>query len=33
MTARIIPKTLFGEKYVALQLPARPDAEPIAAGA
>ena len=31
MTARIIPKTLFGEKYVALQVPARPDAEPIAA--
>jgi phospholipid/cholesterol/gamma-HCH transport system substrate-binding protein len=31
VTARIIPKTLFGEKYVALQVPARPDAEPIAA--
>jgi len=32
VTARIIPKTLFGEKYVALQLPAGPDAQPIAAG-
>ena len=32
-TARILPKTLFGEKYVALQVPARPLARSIAAGA
>ena len=32
-TARILPKTLFGEKYVALQVPERPSAEPISAGA
>ncbi|GAB2759587.1 MCE family protein [Nocardioides pakistanensis] len=31
-TARIQPKTLFGEKYVALQIPDAPDPEPIAAG-
>ena len=24
VTARILPKTLFGEKYVALQVPERP---------
>ncbi|HET7387872.1 MAG TPA: MlaD family protein, partial [Nocardioidaceae bacterium] len=24
VTARIVPKTLFGEKYVALQVPAQP---------
>jgi phospholipid/cholesterol/gamma-HCH transport system substrate-binding protein len=32
-TARILPKTLFGEKYVALQVPERPSTEPISAGA
>ncbi len=31
-TARILPKTLFGEKYVALQVPDRPDAASIEAG-
>jgi len=31
-TARILPKTLFGEKYVALQVPDSPSAESIAAG-
>lgn len=31
-TARIEPKTLFGEKYVALQIPESPDPTPIAAG-
>jgi phospholipid/cholesterol/gamma-HCH transport system substrate-binding protein len=31
-TARILPKTLFGEKYVALQIPERPAAQSIAAG-
>jgi phospholipid/cholesterol/gamma-HCH transport system substrate-binding protein len=31
-TARIQPKTVFGEKYVALQIPERPSAESIAAG-
>jgi phospholipid/cholesterol/gamma-HCH transport system substrate-binding protein len=32
VTARLLPKTLFGERYVALQVPDRP-AGPIAAGA
>jgi phospholipid/cholesterol/gamma-HCH transport system substrate-binding protein len=32
VTARIQPKTLFGEKYVALQMPERPAAESISAG-
>ncbi|QFU87953.1 MCE family protein [Amycolatopsis sp. YIM 10] len=32
VNARLLPKTLFGERYVALQVPERP-AEPIAAGA
>ncbi|QNN51362.1 MCE family protein [Nocardioides mesophilus] len=32
-TARILPKTLFGEKYVALQVPASPSPKSIAAGA
>ena len=32
MTARIVPKTLFGEKYVALQVPADPSARSIRAG-
>jgi phospholipid/cholesterol/gamma-HCH transport system substrate-binding protein len=31
-TARIEPKTLFGEKYVALQIPERPTARRIQAG-
>ena len=31
-TARIIPKTLFGEKYVALQIPADASSESISAG-
>ncbi|HEX6486676.1 MAG TPA: MCE family protein [Nocardioidaceae bacterium] len=31
-TARIEPKTVFGEKYVALQIPESPTDEPIAAG-
>jgi len=31
-TARILPKTLFGEKYVALQVPESPSGESIAAG-
>ena len=30
-TAQIVPKTLFGEKYVDLQVPAAPTAEAIAA--
>jgi phospholipid/cholesterol/gamma-HCH transport system substrate-binding protein len=30
-TARILPKTLFGEKYVALQVPEQPSPESIAA--
>ncbi|KRF12960.1 MCE family protein [Nocardioides sp. Soil796] len=33
VTARIEPKTLFGEKYVALQVPGSPDAQHIRAGA
>jgi len=32
VTARILPKTLFGEKYVALQVPADPSAQSIRAG-
>lgn len=32
VSARLLPKTLFGERYVALQLPADP-AQPIEAGA
>ena len=32
VTARIQPKTLFGEKYVALQIPDSPAGETIAAG-
>ena len=32
-TARILPKTLFGEKFVALQVPDRPSVESISAGA
>jgi phospholipid/cholesterol/gamma-HCH transport system substrate-binding protein len=31
-TARILPKTLFGEKYVALQIPDQPAPESISAG-
>jgi len=31
-TARIVPKTLFGEKYVALQVPKDPSARSIRAG-
>ena len=32
MTARIVPKTLFGEKYVALQVPKDPSSRSIGAG-
>jgi len=32
VTARILPKTLFGEKYVALQVPQHPAARSISAG-
>ncbi len=32
VSARIQPKTLFGEKYVALQIPDRPSVQPIKAG-
>jgi phospholipid/cholesterol/gamma-HCH transport system substrate-binding protein len=32
VTARIVPKTLFGEKYVALQVPAAGAGTPIEAG-
>ncbi len=32
VTARIEPKTLFGEKYVALQVPDQPDSRAIRAG-
>ena len=32
VTARILPKTLFGEKYVALQVPENPSPRPIASG-
>jgi phospholipid/cholesterol/gamma-HCH transport system substrate-binding protein len=31
-TARILPKTLFGEKYVALQVPSKPSSKSISAG-
>ncbi len=31
-TARIVPKTLFGEKYVALQVPSDPSSKSISAG-
>ena len=31
-TARIQPKTVFGEKYVSLQIPDSPSTEPISAG-
>jgi len=33
VTARILPKTLFGEKYVALQVPSRPSPVSLAVGA
>jgi phospholipid/cholesterol/gamma-HCH transport system substrate-binding protein len=33
VTGSIVPKTLFGEKYVSLEIPDRPDPEPISAGA
>ncbi len=33
VTAQILPKTLFGEKYVALQVPRRPSPDPIRPGA
>jgi virulence factor Mce-like protein len=32
VSARLLPKTLFGEKYVALQLPSRPSGETLAEG-
>jgi phospholipid/cholesterol/gamma-HCH transport system substrate-binding protein len=32
VTARILPKTLFGEKYVALQVPSSPSSQSIKAG-
>jgi phospholipid/cholesterol/gamma-HCH transport system substrate-binding protein len=32
VTARILPKTLFGEKYVALQVPERPSSRSLRAG-
>lgn len=32
VSARLLPKTLFGERYVALQLPAQPSAQHIEAG-
>ncbi len=32
VTARLLPKTLFGEKFVALQTGDRPSAEPLEAG-
>jgi phospholipid/cholesterol/gamma-HCH transport system substrate-binding protein len=32
VTAQILPKTLFGEKYVSLDVPQNPSPEPIAAG-
>lgn len=32
VSARLLPKTLFGERYVALQLPERPHSGTIAAG-
>jgi phospholipid/cholesterol/gamma-HCH transport system substrate-binding protein len=32
VTAQLLPKTLFGERYVALQIPARPSAAHLAPG-
>ena len=32
VSARLLPKTLFGEKYVALVLPVHPSGRPLAAG-
>ncbi|GHF82034.1 virulence factor Mce-like protein [Amycolatopsis bartoniae] len=32
VSARLLPKTLFGERYVALQLPDRPSSRSLAAG-
>ncbi len=32
VSARLLPKTLFGERYVALQIPERPSAARLAAG-
>jgi virulence factor Mce-like protein len=32
VSARLLPKTLFGEKYVSLILPERPSARPLSAG-
>jgi phospholipid/cholesterol/gamma-HCH transport system substrate-binding protein len=32
VTAQILPKTLFGEKYVSLDVPRNPSPEPISAG-
>jgi len=32
VTARILPKTLFGEKYVELEIPVDASSRPIAAG-
>lgn len=32
VSARLLPKTLFGERYVSLVEPARPDPAPLAAG-
>lgn len=32
VSARLLPKTLFGERYVALQMPAQPSSRHIAAG-
>jgi len=32
VTARLLPKTLFGERYVSLVMPSEPSATPLAAG-
>jgi phospholipid/cholesterol/gamma-HCH transport system substrate-binding protein len=32
VSARLLPKTLFGERYVALQIPQRPSPSPLSAG-
>jgi len=32
VSARLLPKTLFGERYVALQVPTRPESKRLAAG-
>jgi virulence factor Mce-like protein len=32
VTARLLPKTLFGERFVSLELPERPSPEPLADG-